>query len=141
MRLALFVAAERNFAVSIERIVHIIARPTTYRLPLLKRCFSAVFLDGQEMIPLLELQFGTAVGSASGLVIVCDSDFGKVGIPAERVLRVVDQSSGDLDDCVEEPMFYAETDLCFNYAGKRYPLLNVDAALCRFRTAPGNSPD
>lgn len=135
MRLALFVAAERNFSVSIERIVHIVARPRVVALPMMKSCFSGVFMDDMEMTPLLRAEAMNGLGAESGLIIVYRSDYGKVGIPAGRVLRIVELNDGEIAPCSDEEMVFPGVEECFVYGGKSYPLLNVDAALNQFSAA------
>lgn len=129
MRLALFISADRHFSVPIDRIVHIVARSTVVVLPMLKSCFSGVFLDEQEMIPLLKVESSSGIQQSFSLIIIYESDFGKVGIPAERVLRVVERNDGDFEPCTDEPTLLTGIEECFLYGGKRYPLLNVDVAL------------
>lgn len=114
----------------VAEIAQILVAPAVYRLPLLSQNFEGVFLHQGEMIPALasgrlgvdgEIQ----PGGTAGFFIVCTTEYGPVGLPADRVLRIVEVTAGQMQD-----KMVGDNDAgIFCFKGERYPLIQLETLL------------
>ena len=139
-QIALFLLHERVFALTVEEIQIILQEPRIHSLPLLPPEVAGMLMHGGEAIPLLKsgrLFAGTADDSRfSPFVVVCSTEFGAAGLPADKVLHIVDRSKGRLADTRDDGL-----EPTFEYAQVRYPLLDIgrifaELSLWDFRHPP-----
>lgn len=129
-KLVLFHLRGESHALFVAEIDRILLAPPVFRLPLLSPNFEGVFLHQGEIIPALapgQLSLAAATPSAekAGFYIVCATEFGPAGLPADRVLRIVEMKAGQLQD-----MAVGEDGAeIFCYQGERYPLIKLERLL------------
>lgn len=127
LRLALFQLAGKAFALDLALIEQVVSAPRRFSLPGLAPSMAGVFLQAGRIIPALTaaaLAGKTADRSEAweGYYMICSTEFGPLGLPADRVLRVVQASAGALEPAPSG----AETDRIFHIEGERYPLLRLE---------------
>lgn len=124
-KLALLELAGEVFALPVSGIEHIVPAPRLFPLPLMRAGFAGVFVDRNEVLPLLDLQhvwgLPRPVRDATRFVVVCASAAGPVGLPAGAVLGIVNRREGALEE--------GDAGRAFVHGGQRYPLLDVEALL------------
>lgn len=92
MRLALFEVSGISYSIFLDKVLHILTEPHVFRLPLLRACFSGMFIHHGKVVPLLACEPSEGgdgkVNSAPAFVLVCEAEFGLLGVPADRVVRI-----------------------------------------------------
>lgn len=101
MRLALFEIAGNRCALQLDKVLHVVTEPQLFPLPLLRHNFVGGFLFKGRVVPLL-VSDQPSVGHASGsltaaFVIVCEAEFGLVGVPADRIIRITHPEEARLE--------------------------------------------
>lgn len=88
-----FESAAGPLAVAGETLLEVIERPALSRLPLAPPCCLGVFpFRGQLVVGLGHDCFGDAARGAAGeLMMICATDSGMVGLPIQKVVRIVHQ--------------------------------------------------
>ncbi len=129
-KVVLFQLRGESRALFLAAIDQILMAPQVFRLPLLPSNFEGVFLHKGQMIPVLTPGcLGAAARSfpaqAPAYFIVCTTEFGPVGLPADRVIRIVGQATGQLE--VADSGDDAAGLFCFE--GERYPLVKLETLL------------
>lgn len=135
-KVALFQLAGENHALFLAAIDRILLAPPIFFLPLLPVHIEGVFLDKGTLIPVLAPEVFTGEtaahrGSTAGYIIVCATEFGPLGLPADRVLRIVEEAAGTVggaDKAGDETNF-------FHFKGERYPLWKPETLIA---LPPGN---
>lgn len=115
-----------GYALPVQGVDHILQTPRLYPLPLLDEIFLGVFVLDEEIVPLYNLYRFLGVEAvdsrdSSPFTILFMTEFGKIGLPADEVARIVDDSDGSIEKVSEDDGKIA--DRCFVYSGTRYPLL------------------
>jgi len=139
-QVALFLLHEQVYALNVEEIQIILQEPRLHSLPLLPPEIAGMLIYGGEAIPLLKS--GRLLASAaddsrfSAYVVVCNTEFGVAGLPADKILHIVDRSKGQLADALDDGLGPT-----FEYAQVRYPLLDIgrifaELSLWDFRHPP-----
>jgi chemotaxis signal transduction protein len=132
-KVALFLLGAKKYALPVEGVLRIQAMGRLFPLPKLRQGVSAVFLAHGEVAPLLDLAvlFGDTawtVGHAPDFLVLYGSEAGCVGLPADKVLQVVDREQGQVQELAGEQRRDG-IDAYFFYQGEGFPLLFVDALL------------
>jgi chemotaxis signal transduction protein len=129
-KLVLFQLRGGSYALFVAEIAQILLAPPVFRLPLLSSNFEGVFLHKGALIPALAPgRMGgddeTAAEGTAGYLIVCTTEFGPVGLPADRVIRIVDMTAGQMQDKTA-----GEDDAgIFCFKGEGYPLVRLEILL------------
>jgi len=130
-KVALLMLNRTPYALRVEAIEHIVQTPRLFPLPLLRRGFVGVFLHMEKPIPIFDLwsvvgERGDALHSAPTYTILCGTEFGLIGVPADQIVRIVDSEKGKMvaaGEGLETRAFHQ----VFLYEGVRYPLLDIEA--------------
>jgi chemotaxis signal transduction protein len=122
-KVVLFQLQGQSRALLLAAIDEILLAPAVFRLPLLSANFAGVFLHKGQLIPVLipECLVPAAASrprATAEYFIVCTTEFGPVGLPADRVLRIVAQTAGQLE---------AAGRFCFE--GEHYPLVELETLI------------
>ena len=130
-----------GFALPVQGIDHIVQTPRLFPLPLLDEKFRGVFIFDENVLPLYNLYRFLGVeadnfSDSSPFTILFMTEFGKIGLPADEVLRIVDNSSGSMEKVDKD--YGAIADRCFVFAGTRYPLLSEATLLADLTGSRGN---
>lgn len=91
MRWALFEKSGVTIAVALEKVLHVLTAPPVFAMPLLKPVFAGGFVYQGQVVPLLREKPGTDsidTGQDAAFVLVCEAEFGLLGIPADRIIRI-----------------------------------------------------
>ncbi len=109
MRLALFEISDVSCSVSLDKVLHVLTEPKVFVLPLLHGCFSGGLIYQGQLVPLLKgckpEAEGDVVDPLPAFVLVCEAEFGLVGVPADRIIRITKNEEVDsgvmsgLDSC------------------------------------------
>jgi len=130
-RLVLLRLGEKQLALPLEKVWHILLTPRLFPLALIRPGFKGVFLHQDEVLPLLDLPGLLAVpgsGKECPYVMVCETEFGPLGLPVDQILQIVERQLGALtEDEPEADRFSAEKNFVYN--GNRYLLLDLGALL------------
>lgn len=129
-KLVLFQLRGEPHALFVAEIDRILLAPPVFRLPLLSPNFEGVFLHQGEIIPALAPGRLSSVAATqplekAGFFIVCTTEFGPAGLPADRVLRIVELQAGQLQDATAGE----DGAEIFCYQGERYPLVKLERLL------------
>lgn len=140
MRLALFEISGVFCAVALEKVLHVLTGPQVFMLPLLRSSFAGALVYKEQVVPLLACEDSTeGLGEKKtqpGFVLVCEAEFGLLGLPADRIVRIT--NVGEID-----PQTLRETDSvdqCFAMDGCDFHLLDLnqvmddpDITVCRLK--------
>ncbi len=93
-RYGLFQSGGLNYAIPLLQIRKIVQGGTTYSLPRLPQSVPAVLVDAGELIPLLSLNLlreadGKLEHVQSGYLVLVESEYGAVALPAELNGKIV----------------------------------------------------
>lgn len=137
-RVALLELQGYRFAVAVGQVGHIIETDHVYRLPLCREGFTGVVVYEDELIPCLDLfsAFDLEVSSElrdSPYTIIYCSEIGTVGLPADKVLQVVDGASGELIQGGET--------VFFEHKNQKFRLLEIDLLLSSIPDVPAAFQD
>ena len=91
MRLALFETSGESCSVALDKVLHVLTAPPVFKLPLLNQVFVGSFIYHGQIVPLLRRSSSSKDQSLSlqtSFVIVCEAEFGLVGVPADRIMRI-----------------------------------------------------
>lgn len=133
-KMTLLAVAGRDYALPVDRIWHILAELPVYPLVRLRTGFSGVFLFAGEIIPLLEPSLVPGMTGeldcVAPYIVICQSDYGGVGVPVERAVRIVETNEGSVSPAPPgtEPAIASQI---FLWQGKPYPMLDVDTLLAQ----------
>jgi chemotaxis signal transduction protein len=124
---AIFRLKGDGYALPVQGVDHIVQTPGLFPLPLLDEVFLGVFILDEEVVPLYNLYRFLGLeaddfSDRSPFTILFMTEFGKIGLPADEVLRIVDNSSGSIERVSDD--YGAIADRCFVFSGTRYPLLS-----------------
>lgn len=130
-KVVLFQLQGQSRALLLAAIDEILLAPPVFRLPLLSANFAGVFLHKGQLIPVLipECLVPAAASrprATAEYFIVCSTEFGPVGLPADRVLRIVAQTAGQLET---GPTDSAEAAGRFCFEGEHYPLVELETLI------------
>lgn len=102
MRLALFELSTVPCSVPLDKVLHVLTAPTIFTLPLLRHCFAGGLVFQGELVPLLKgHKAEVGVDLHPAFVIVCEAEFGLIGVPADRILRITKNDEVDSDNLSE----------------------------------------
>lgn len=126
-KVALFRLQGRAFALAVEKIDHILQGTQVYPLPLMGKGFCGVFVHGDDVVPFFDLwrHFSLAGDRRrrdSAFTVMYISEFGNIGLPADEVVRIVDNSAGAFEQTKDEEKKIV--DRYFLFSGQRYSLVN-----------------
>ncbi len=129
-RLALFQLAGKQCALDLAAIEQVVLAPRLFVLPGLARHMAGVFLQAGRIIPALAAApvVGEAVtrpATGAAYYIICATEFGPLGLPADRVLRIVQVDAGSLEPAEAD----ATAERIFHIEGERYPLLTLETLI------------
>lgn len=107
MRLALFEISAVSCSVPLDKVLHVLTEPKVFVLPLLRGCFSGGLIYQGQLVPLLKGRKaeGDVVDPLPAFVLVCEAEFGLIGVPADRIIRITKNEEVDsgvisgLDSC------------------------------------------
>jgi chemotaxis signal transduction protein len=88
MRWALFEKSGVSLAVALEKVLHVLTAPQVFELPLLKRVFTGGIIYQGQVVPLLVGASDPGQQEAAAFVIVCEAEFGLIGLPADRIIEI-----------------------------------------------------
>lgn len=132
-KVALFSLDRALYAVPVAGILQIVSEVRTFELPLLRTGVRAVFLYQDKVVPLLSRRLigGSAEstaeeGDAAALAVVYSTDLGPVGLPADKILGVVERRRGREEEAEEGEDNAQVSGRVFVCNGDRYPLLEVE---------------
>lgn len=128
-KVVLFQLQGQSRALLLAAIDEILLAPPVFRLPLLSANFAGVFLHKGQLIPVLipgclVPAAATRPSGTAEFFIVCTTEFGPVGLPADRVLRIVAQTAGQLETADS-----AEAAGRFCFEGAHYPLVQLETLI------------
>jgi len=131
-KMALVTVGGREYALPVDRIRHILADALVYPLVCLRSGFSGIFLFGGEVIPQLncETLADEQLDSALPYTVICQSDFGEVGLPIDQAVRIVNADEGRLSPAPPDIEPAMITQLFIRH-GESYPLLDIDTLLAQ----------
>ena len=126
MRLALFEISEVPCAIALEKILHIMTSPHVFSLPLLSPRFAGGLVYQGQVVPLLasghcETQDGIT-NLAPAFTLVCEAEFGIVGIPAdtiERITKIGEAGCEAISECNSQ-------DEVYEISGREYRILDLN---------------
>lgn len=132
-KMALLAIGDRGYALPVDRIRHILAEARVFPLVCLRSGFSGVFLFDGDVIPLLlpeALDTGRMETGMMPYIVICQTDFGEVGLPINQTVRIVDAKEGRLEPAPPdiEPAAVSQLFVCRD---ESYPLLDVDTLLAQ----------
>jgi chemotaxis signal transduction protein len=126
MRLALFEVLETPCAVALDKVLHILTGPHVFRLPLLRSCFTGVFVYQGQVVPLLTSKRSGAknerINLHPGFVLVCEAEFGLLGVPAEKIVQIT--KTGEVDSGISSEG--DSQDQVFGMGGRDFRLLDLN---------------
>ena len=126
-RFGLFRFATADYALPLLQLRKIVHQWRGYRLPLLPATVSEVLVEGDRLVPLVNLP-GVAradlpmIRNAAYKVLV-DSEAGVVAFPADVTCGIVAEQKGEVSADAEEE---AGTNGIFKYQGQEYHILDID---------------
>lgn len=91
MRRALFERSGVPCSIPLDKVLHILTAPAVFKLPLLRPAFVGAFVYDERVVPLLAGESRRVDGGAEQevpFVLVCEAEFGLVGIPADKILKI-----------------------------------------------------
>jgi chemotaxis signal transduction protein len=101
MRLALFEISAVSCSVPLDKVLHVLTEPNVFVLPLLRGCFSGGLIYQGQLVPLLKGVKPEAKGEVAdplpAFVLVCEAEFGLIGVPADRIIRITKNEEVDSD--------------------------------------------
>ncbi len=126
--------ANRVFALPLEGVRHILETPRVWPLVHMRPGFAGVFHYQGEIVPLIDLRphLGGSQDENAGdapFTILFGADQGTIGLPADRVLQIVDRGQGTVGAMPAEAQSPAALKYRFSYGGSDFPLLAVEALL------------
>lgn len=99
MRLILFEVSGTLSSLLLDKVLHVLNGPGVFELPLMRRCFAGGVLYQGQFVPLLEGGCSETpedeAGQRPACVLVCEAEFGLIGVPADRILRIT--KTGEID--------------------------------------------
>lgn len=131
-KMALIQFGGRNFSLPVECIRHILQEPEVFTLAGLCRGLSGVFLFADDIVPIISADILSDLGpyraGKNSYTIVCQSEYGIVGLPVESSVRIVEESDGNVEDAPAEEES-AVVSRFFSFEGFRYPILDLEKML------------
>ena len=102
MRLALFEISKSSYYVSLDKVLHVLTGPHIFKLPLLRGCFAGGLIYQGQVVPLLTGgpldENEDNVNVQPGFVLVCEAEFGLIGVPADKIVRITKIDEIDSED-------------------------------------------
>ena len=129
MRLALFETSGVPCSLALNKVLHVLTTPHVFSLPLLRCCFAGGIVYQGQFVPLLASEHPEMPGDKKNLqpafVLVCEAEFGMVGVPADRIVRIT--KTGEVDsEAISGCDSQEET--C-EISGRNYRLLDLNRVL------------
>jgi len=128
MRLALFETSGEQCAVELDKVLHVLTAPEIFRLPLLKNIFTGGFLYQGQVVPLLSASAVEAaqgdIMTQAGFVLVCEAEFGLLGVPADKIIRITRSEESGQGEAVGD--LHGES---YEINGCTYRQLDLNAVL------------
>ena len=127
MRFALFSTTAGRCAVALDKVLHVLPAPTLFVLPLMRVIFSGVIIHQDQLVPVLAPwslgEASPAVASNVPLILLCEAEFGRLGIPVSQIERIT--ADGELPD----PSGEQNQDGILEVSGVNYRLLDLNRLL------------
>ena len=132
-RVALLELETYRFAVSVGQVGNIVETGKVYRLPYCREGFNGVVIYDNEVIPCVDLFASFDLPPSINLLgspytIIYRSELGAIGLPADKVLQVVEGSSGEL--------IQGEDTAFFEHKDQKFRLLEIEEMLASFPDVP-----
>ena len=129
MRLALFETSGVPCSLALDKVLHVLTAPHVFSLPLLRCCFAGGIVYQEQFVPLLTAEPPETPGGRKNLqpafVLVCEAEYGVVGVPADRIVRIT--KTGEVDAKVMSGCDSRE-ETC-EISGCNYRLLDLNRVL------------
>lgn len=128
-RYGLFQSGGLNYAIPLLQIRKIVQGGTTYSLPRLPQSVPAVLVDAGELIPLLSLNLlreadGKLEHVQSGYLVLVESEYGAVALPAELNGKIVAEKKGTRTVGSESREAWVSGE--FTFQNKQYKILDIN---------------
>ena len=103
VKYALFAFSGGHFVLPIDKVIYILPAPQIFPLPGLRDWFDGVLVYQDEIVPHLALGRMLDVGAMrpAGLTIICQAEYGLIGLPADQVQRIEDAGQVEIGDSVQ----------------------------------------
>ena len=126
-RFGLFRFAAAAYALPLLQLRKIVHQWPGYRLPLLPATVSEVLVEGDRLIPLVNLPCVSGVDLPvirnAEYKVLAESEAGVVAFPADVTCGIVAEQKGELSAVVNGA---AGTNGIFKYQGQEYHILDID---------------
>ncbi|OHB33978.1 MAG: hypothetical protein A2X84_04490 [Desulfuromonadaceae bacterium GWC2_58_13] len=143
-QVALFLLRGQVYALAVEEILIILQEPRIFSLPLLPPVVIGMLIHDGEAVPVVKparLPRASEDGQyPCSYVVVCGTEFGVAGLPADKILHIVERRKGRLE-VAQDPAGVDGSGRTFVYDQVRYPLLDIghivaELSLWDFRHPP-----
>lgn len=127
----LFKFGDHAYAVPMIGLQRVVNTPALYELPRTGVWYPRVLIDEGEVVPLFDLArwLQNITASAVGqYVVIYNSEFGRIGLPADLTCGIVSESSGGVIPVDEDEDLVGHQHV-FAYNGDRYSILDVDVMI------------
>lgn len=127
-RLGLFRLAGANYAVPLERLLHVIDNIRVESLPLVPEGLAGMLVVDDEVVPVLDSCWlpgaRTGCGAGADYQVLVTTELGPVALPADATVGIVAESRGERGRAEpENETFLRES---FSYRGSRFLILDID---------------
>ncbi len=129
-RYGLFRFGGLNYAISLLHVQKILQNVKSYTLPRLPGAVSAVLVDDDQLVPVLDLAqvFGVDYhqeSSVHSFQVVVESEYGVVALPSDMTGRIVAEEKGTLSTIVAEKKELGTVGM-FVYQNEEYNILDIN---------------
>jgi len=128
-RFGLFCVRGAGFAIPLVQIVKILEGTAGYRLPRLPGAVSAVVVDEERLIPLIDLGCALGVGSDDSTLceyqVLVESEYGVVALEADSSGRIVAEKKGLILPLPAKEQVVGVVGR-FSYQNTMYNILDID---------------
>ncbi len=91
-RLALFEISSISCSIPLDKVLRVLTEPQLFKLPLLRDCFAGGLIFQEQFVPVLSCENTNSQNLEKRLqpiyVLVCEAEFGLVGIPADKIVKI-----------------------------------------------------
>lgn len=104
---ALFRVQGRGFALAVQQLAQVLDAPRIFALPELRKPFAGVLLLGEEPVPFFDWRRPDPISAppaSTPYVVLCNTEFGMLGLPADEARQVVPLNLNDAEAAGEEPL-------------------------------------
>lgn len=129
MRMALFEISGVSCSVALDKVLHVMTNPHMFSLPLLNPCFAGALTYQGKVVPVLASEHPEAqeakMNMAPAFTIVCEAEFGMIGVPADKIVRITktgEVSADAISGCD------SQNELC-EVSGHKYRMLDLNRML------------